>query len=260
MWHLGGVDVPLLWLARIGTLYYFAFFWVIMPVIGLIETPRPRPDSIAASVLAQRPGRRVGERICASLSPSRSSFALIAPALADDAANTTDPLPPKEVSFPFEGPFGTYDREQLQRGFQVYKEVCSACHSLNRIAYPRPRRASVSTRRRSRRSPPPTKIPAEPNDKGETVRRQRPAADASGHPGRHASRRRSPTRRPRAPTTTVRCRRICRSSSRRARVARPTSIRSSPASGRSRRRVSRCLRTSTTTRISPGGTSPCRRR
>src|SRR5579862_1661400 len=51
VWHLGGVDMPLLWPARIGTLYYFAFFWVIMPVIGLIETPRPRPDSIAASVL-----------------------------------------------------------------------------------------------------------------------------------------------------------------------------------------------------------------
>ncbi|GGE01870.1 ubiquinol cytochrome C oxidoreductase [Polymorphobacter glacialis] len=33
------------------------------------------------------------------------------------------------------GVFGTFDRGQLQRGFQVYKEVCSACHSLNRVAF-----------------------------------------------------------------------------------------------------------------------------
>jgi ubiquinol-cytochrome c reductase cytochrome c1 subunit len=41
----------------------------------------------------------------------------------------------KHVSFSFEGPFGHYDRAQLQRGFQVYKEVCSACHSLNLVAF-----------------------------------------------------------------------------------------------------------------------------
>jgi ubiquinol-cytochrome c reductase cytochrome c1 subunit len=33
------------------------------------------------------------------------------------------------------GVFGTFDRAQLQRGFKVYTEVCSACHSLNRIAF-----------------------------------------------------------------------------------------------------------------------------
>lgn len=33
-----------------------------------------------------------------------------------------------------DGPFGRFDRQQLQRGFQVYKEVCSACHSLNHVA------------------------------------------------------------------------------------------------------------------------------
>lgn len=44
-------------------------------------------------------------------------------------------LPPKEVSFSHEGPFGTYDRASLQRGFQVYKEVCAACHGLTRVAF-----------------------------------------------------------------------------------------------------------------------------
>jgi ubiquinol-cytochrome c reductase cytochrome c1 subunit len=42
---------------------------------------------------------------------------------------------PKEVEFSFEGPLGKYDRAQLQRGFQVYKEVCSACHGLAQVAF-----------------------------------------------------------------------------------------------------------------------------
>lgn len=35
----------------------------------------------------------------------------------------------------FSGPLGTFDRAALQRGFQVYKQVCAACHSLNRLSY-----------------------------------------------------------------------------------------------------------------------------
>ena len=41
----------------------------------------------------------------------------------------------KDVSFSFEGPFGTFDRAALQRGFQVYNEVCAACHSMNFLYY-----------------------------------------------------------------------------------------------------------------------------
>ena len=44
-------------------------------------------------------------------------------------------LAPKDVAFSFEGPFGKYDNQQLQRGFQVYKEVCAACHGLNLVAF-----------------------------------------------------------------------------------------------------------------------------
>jgi len=42
---------------------------------------------------------------------------------------------PKAVHFASDGPFGKFDRQQLQRGFQVYKEVCSACHSLKLVAF-----------------------------------------------------------------------------------------------------------------------------
>jgi ubiquinol-cytochrome c reductase cytochrome c1 subunit len=44
-------------------------------------------------------------------------------------------LEPRDVAFSFDGPFGKYDRPQLQRGFQVYKEVCASCHGLNFVAF-----------------------------------------------------------------------------------------------------------------------------
>ena len=42
---------------------------------------------------------------------------------------------PRDIGFSFDGPFGKYDRAQLQRGFQVYKEVCASCHGLNFVAF-----------------------------------------------------------------------------------------------------------------------------
>jgi ubiquinol-cytochrome c reductase cytochrome c1 subunit len=44
-------------------------------------------------------------------------------------------LHPKELHLASDGPFGKFDKQQLQRGFQVYKEVCSACHSLRLVAF-----------------------------------------------------------------------------------------------------------------------------
>ncbi len=40
-----------------------------------------------------------------------------------------------DYAFPFEGPFGTYDQFQIQRGLQVYTEVCSACHGLRYVSF-----------------------------------------------------------------------------------------------------------------------------
>lgn len=48
---------------------------------------------------------------------------------AGDAAHTED------VDFSFEGPFGTFDQHQLQRGLQVFTEVCSACHGIRQVYF-----------------------------------------------------------------------------------------------------------------------------
>jgi len=42
---------------------------------------------------------------------------------------------PKHLQLASDGLFGKFDKQQLQRGFQVYKEVCSACHGLNHVAF-----------------------------------------------------------------------------------------------------------------------------
>jgi cytochrome c1 len=42
--------------------------------------------------------------------------------------------PPRQT-WSFHGPFGLYDPAQLQRGFKIYREVCSSCHSLKLLAF-----------------------------------------------------------------------------------------------------------------------------
>ena len=42
---------------------------------------------------------------------------------------------PKPLHLASDGPFGKFDRAQLQRGFQVYQEVCAACHSLSLVSF-----------------------------------------------------------------------------------------------------------------------------
>lgn len=41
----------------------------------------------------------------------------------------------EDVAFSFEGPLGKYDQEQLQRGFQVFNEVCAACHGMKFVSF-----------------------------------------------------------------------------------------------------------------------------
>lgn len=50
-------------------------------------------------------------------------------------AGSTHVEHPKREHWKFDGMFGTVDRQAAQRGFQVYKEVCAACHGLSRVAF-----------------------------------------------------------------------------------------------------------------------------
>jgi ubiquinol-cytochrome c reductase cytochrome c1 subunit len=60
-----------------------------------------------------------------------AALALTAP-LAAQAAGEGEVT---DYAFPFEGPFGSYDALQLQRGLKVFTEVCAGCHGLSFVAY-----------------------------------------------------------------------------------------------------------------------------
>ncbi len=62
--------------------------------------------------------------------------------VSDNFANPPEPLAehefhkhPKALALASDGPFGKFDDRQLQRGFQVYAEVCAACHGIGLVAF-----------------------------------------------------------------------------------------------------------------------------
>jgi cytochrome c1 len=65
---------------------------------------------------------------------SRSFAAEAKAAPAEAPAAAEQPNPPRQ-SWSFYGPFGRFDKAQLQRGYQVYHEVCANCHSMKLVAF-----------------------------------------------------------------------------------------------------------------------------
>ena len=51
------------------------------------------------------------------------------------AAHAASGTEPAKQAWSFNGPLGTYDRAALQRGYQIYKEGCAACHSMNQLYF-----------------------------------------------------------------------------------------------------------------------------
>ncbi len=98
------------------------------------------------------------------------------PALAQSAADQPNPA---RQDWSFAGAFGVFNQAQLQRGFQVYKEVCSNCHALSipfrSLADPNGPGFSVDQVKTLAASYQITN--AEPNDKGEIFKRPGTLAD-----------------------------------------------------------------------------------
>jgi cytochrome c1 len=73
----------------------------------------------------------------------------------------------KNISYSFEGAFGKFDRTQLQRGYKVYKEVCSNCHSMNLVSYRNLAEAGIFDEKQVKALAATFTYKADPDDTGE---------------------------------------------------------------------------------------------
>jgi ubiquinol-cytochrome c reductase cytochrome b/c1 subunit len=118
--------IPWLWTARLAGVYYFAQFLVFPILFAKIE-PRPElPPSIHEAVLAKNKTKKLATAALILLCLMFSTNASYA---AGDAKHAHD------QEWSFDGFNGTFDRASIQRGFLVYKQVCSACHSMRHLSY-----------------------------------------------------------------------------------------------------------------------------
>jgi ubiquinol-cytochrome c reductase cytochrome c1 subunit len=73
--------------------------------------------------------------VMSRLSTVGAAALVFAVSCLEASAQIAEAPAPIQVSWPHDGVFGTFDRAAAQRGFQVYREVCSACHGLTYVAF-----------------------------------------------------------------------------------------------------------------------------
>lgn len=102
--------------------------------------------------------------------PAACALALGAALLPSAVLAAEEEIQLKEMSWPTDGIFGSFDRAAVQRGFQVYREVCSSCHGLSYVSfrtladlgYPEEQVKAIAAE---------YTVTGEPNDAGEIVER-----------------------------------------------------------------------------------------
>jgi ubiquinol-cytochrome c reductase cytochrome b/c1 subunit len=116
--------LPLLIIGRLATLYYFGYFVVILPLLSKKEKTKALPSSVFEATK-----KKYGDKIVSVL------VLVLVFASGSAQASSTGVAEPKQVKWSFNGPLGKFDKQSIQRGFQVYKEVCAACHGVKRVAF-----------------------------------------------------------------------------------------------------------------------------
>ena len=124
LFKAGPLTVDYVLFGQVFTFYYFLHFFVIVPLVGIFEKPKPLPESISKAVL--KGGAAAAVALMLLLGVGGTSHKAMA---------LESELVPAPQEWPHHGMFGQYDRAAVQRGFQVFKEVCHTCHSLNYFAF-----------------------------------------------------------------------------------------------------------------------------
>ena len=134
----------------------------------MLETTKPVPSSISADVLK-------GKGSVAAILLALGLATLLGTSSSSVAAEVENPPMNK---WSFAGPFGKFDRGQLQRGYKVYKEVCETCHGIQLLSF-----RNLSEPGGPSFSPAQVEVVAasykykEPNDQGDMVERNGRPAD-----------------------------------------------------------------------------------
>ena len=189
--------------ARIFTAYYFLHFLVVMPIVGLTGEPAAAaaldhrggagqdaaPSASAAAAKALKGASMSRADVACSVRGglllglvSLAGAAAVKAARTQEARSTRSSVSPGRLRA-FRGQF---DKAQLQRGFQVYQKVCSACHGLKRVRFrnlaepggPEFPEASVKALAIGW----PNKISGEPDDQGKRSTGCRALADPDPRP------------------------------------------------------------------------------
>jgi len=119
-------------LAGIGIIFTAGIYDAAATAAQALEFDKPLNELTA---------RDVRDAVEAELGDSRTSMssedveARVAEVIDQVVADLRKPEEPPYRDWSFEGPFGTFDRAALQRGYQVYREICSSCHSMKYLAF-----------------------------------------------------------------------------------------------------------------------------
>jgi ubiquinol-cytochrome c reductase cytochrome c1 subunit len=105
-----------------------------------------------------------------------------AAALSLGTASAADEPKVPSQHWSFDGIFGTYDRAAAQRGYQVYKEVCSACHAVKELYYRDLTGIGFSEDEVKALAAEVQVTDAHPNDQGEMVQRPGRPSDPIARP------------------------------------------------------------------------------
>ncbi|HEU5048186.1 MAG TPA: cytochrome c1 [Rickettsiales bacterium] len=117
-----------------------------------------------------------------------AGFALAAVLGLGAVAQATEGEEPKHLEWPFDGMTGRVDKKAAQRGFQIYSQVCSTCHSMNHLAYRNLQDLGFSEE--EVKAVAASKLVPDFNDKGQAIMRPGKASDTfvAPYPNEEASR------------------------------------------------------------------------
>ncbi len=132
-----GIWVPL---TEIATIYYFAHFLVLLPLVTHFETRLAQPREIISWVRRSRKRAKAARRRAKTKYKNKLSIIALISVVCSSSVALTDPghaasSNDQTRAWSWQGILGTYDKAQLRRGYQIYNQTCSACHSMRLLSF-----------------------------------------------------------------------------------------------------------------------------